>query len=171
MSDNQEAAATSTPSMSRFPSLDLVFDLTRERLSAQLASVDSLDTKANFVLGSATLLTAAAATVQGLSHYDSAVRFVAIIFAMLLYLAVIFTSFRAYMVRGYHQAPDPTALEGYMWEQLETTKGTILKEMVGCYNDNKKEIARKVWWLRWALRAFGAEAVLLSILALLEVLH
>lgn len=170
MSDNQDTA-TSTSASSRFPSLDLVFDLTRERLSAQLTSVDSLDTKANFVLGSATLLTAAAATIQGLSHYDSAVRFVAILVAMSLYLAVIFTSFRAYMIRVYHQAPDPAALEGYMWEQLEPTKGTLLKEMVGCYNDNKEEIARKVWWLRWALRAFGAEAVLLSILALLEVLH
>src|SRR5260370_7896041 len=40
----------------KFPSLDLGFDLVREILSAQSDRVNTLDTKASFILGSSTLL-------------------------------------------------------------------------------------------------------------------
>jgi hypothetical protein len=47
-----------------FPCLDLIFELTKDRISNQLERVNALDSKANFVLGSATALVGAALVLQ-----------------------------------------------------------------------------------------------------------
>src|SRR5205085_10814142 len=47
-----------------FPSLDLIFELTKESITAQREQANALDSKANFVLGSATALISAALVLQ-----------------------------------------------------------------------------------------------------------
>lgn len=57
------------------PSLDLAFDLVKEEMQAQLARVDGLDTKANFIMGAATGLVGIALTIQAtiFQHMDIAI--------------------------------------------------------------------------------------------------
>ena len=45
-------------------SLDFIFDLVKERMAAQMARIDGLDTKANFIMGAATALISIALTLQ-----------------------------------------------------------------------------------------------------------
>jgi hypothetical protein len=46
------------------PSLDFAFDLVKDEMHGQLARVDGLDTKANFIMGAATGLVGIALTIQ-----------------------------------------------------------------------------------------------------------
>lgn len=148
-----------------FPSLDIVLDFTRERQSAQLQLTTDLDSKANFVLGSATLLTTAAIALR---NATSSWRWLEVV-AILVYCVVVFSSFMAYRVREYAQAPDPVALESNMHEAVVKTKGEILREMVRAYDTNKTAIRRKTAWLKWSFVAFMIEVVLLAALAFAQV--
>lgn len=165
-------SAPSQYSPTDFPSMDTVVDFTREKLSAQLAHADSLDTKANFVLGSATLLTAAAVALRSsASHISLGFMHVLGVIAMVVYLAVVFASLSAYMTREYHQAPNPVELEPYIWEEPLKTKGDTLREMVKAYKENKTILQNKARWLKWSLLGFGLEAVLLAVLAIAQILN
>lgn len=107
-----------------YPSLDIVLDLTREKLASQLSYVDALDTKASFVLGSATLLTAAAVAVRGTTHGAPGLAWLGLL-AIGLYVFVVSTAMGAYLTRQYEQAPNPMDLEPYMWENVVRTKGDV----------------------------------------------
>src|SRR5215469_4228099 len=92
-----------------WPNLDESYLLTKEALAAQLAQAHTLDSKASFVLTSASILTAsalalhqAAAGLSGTgpsSHLLGGIVVLArvlAVLAVLAYLGVVYTSFRAY---------------------------------------------------------------------------
>lgn len=154
-----------------FPSLDIVLQISRDMLSGQISYVESLDTKANFILGASTLLTAAAIALRGTnSRVPANIRCLGVI-AIVVYLIVVGLALWAYMLRKYHQAPNPIDLEPYMWENQVRTKGDVLHEVVEAYKNNKTIIESKALALRLALFALGGEALLLAILALAQVLN
>ena len=166
------SSGTSDQPESQFPSLEIVFDLTKSRLDSQLAHVDSLDAKANFVLGSATLLTAAATTLRSAAtHLPQWLDLAVATAAVLLYLAVVFAVYRAYTTRDYYYDPSPVSLERYMWADTARTRGVVLANMVDSFSRNVAIIKKKAFWARWSLRAFMAEAVLLALFAFLQVLN
>jgi len=166
--ESPSVPATYKPS--EFPSLDIALQISRDMLAAQLSHVDSLDTKANFVLGSSTLLTAAAIALRGTTTQAALFVRVGALLAVVAYLSVVGLALLAYMLRKYHQAPNPIDLEPYMWETELRTKGDVLREVVDAYAKNKIVIARKAFWLRISLFAFGGEAVLLAIIAIVQVM-
>ena len=168
----KDSDATPVSPSHELPSLNLVFDLAQEQLANQLSWVDTLDTKANFVLGSATLLVAGAAALRGATGDARLIVYCVAALAMMLYGVVIFAAYRAYTTREYNRAPDPSnGLEEYIWADTQRTKATVLGEIIEAYSANKKIIANKARWLRRALKAFCVEAVLLAVFAVLQVLH
>ena len=145
------------------PSLDLVLGIARDMLAAQLSYVESLDTKAGFVLGSSTLITAAVLALRGPTPAN--VRWLGVV-ALAIFFAVAGCALVAYMIRTYWQAPYPSELKPYMWVNPVWTKGDILHEVLVAYEKNKLIVDNKANWLRYSLWCFGAEAAILAILAL-----
>jgi len=63
-SKNNIQRAQITNDTSQLPSLELAFNLTKELITAQLARVDGLDNKANYIKGAATALVGTALVLQ-----------------------------------------------------------------------------------------------------------
>lgn len=157
-------------SSSRYPSLDVALDLTRERVSQQRQQVDSLDTKANFILTSATVLVGTGLTAQ-LAITAKRIRLfgwtvgraVPLVVLAAVYLGVVVAAIRAYRIRSYSLAPEPSVLvDKYLEADEEETKEHALRAMAEAFDNNLPEIKKKVWWLKWALRALVAETVVLA---------
>src|SRR5438876_577381 len=145
-----------------FPSLDLIFELTKERVASQREQANALDSKANFVLGSATTLVRAALVLQAvllasqgaLSHPQFAVlswycstllnkflRFLPLLILLIVYLIVMLSAFLAYTIRRYRYAPDPEELyRSYLYRQESSTKAEVFRAMLETYKENDKII-------------------------------
>lgn len=177
MSNIPSDSTKSADAPSKLPSLDVILDLTRERLNGQGAQIDALDSKANFVLTAATVLlgTALAAQVaissQSISVFGRAVpRAAALIALVLVYLVVVGMAFQAYDIQQYDQAPEPQKLlKEYLRRPQEETKEDTAIAMAEAFSQNRVRIKRKVRWTRWALKALIAETVVLVIVLILEV--
>jgi hypothetical protein len=190
--------ATNNPQNYNFPSLDLAFDLAKDRVAGQLEQVDALDTKANFILGSATTLLAAALVLQAViltvqksspaqQVASSSTRtpiqpsfcslitnkplaFSPFVILLIIYLILMAISFAAYRLRAYQHTPDPeTIYKKYLTEDATKTKAFIFRAMVAVYQENKKTIDRKVFWISTAFIALGVEVVALVLILFIQV--
>ena len=174
MSDESGAAGGASPKKADvgLPSLDLAFGLTSDRLAAQITYAGDLDTKANFVLGAASLLIAAATALHGVvlaSLSSLTVKVIAVV-AVALYILVVITALLAYAVRTYKVVPKPSDLKDYYLTLPEpVTKEILLNTMVTAYKQNDVTISRKAGWTKAALAFFAGEVLMLAIIALIQV--
>jgi hypothetical protein len=169
---------------SAWPNLDESYLLTKEALAAQLAQAHTLDSKASFVLTSATILTASALAVHqaaanlsgtgvGTAHPRAGMVVLAQVLAVLAvfaYLAVVYTSFRAYTLRSYAGPADPRQLEArYVDMNAQLAKATLFSTMVKSYGDNSALLDQKASWTHYALYALLGEAALVALTTLVEI--
>lgn len=153
-----------------YPSLDVVFTLVKERIEAQLAQVDSIDTKSNFILGSATAVISAGLVVQGLtpsSHNpllkNPLIHALPISLLVASFLVTTIPAAIAYRVRAYNGVAHPeTLFDEYLGEDENTTKADVSKSMIDAYKRNEKLITRKAFWAGFSLYALLFEVVVLS---------
>lgn len=150
-------------------SLDVVFDLTRDQLSFQMSQIDGLDTKAGFVLASASLLTGALVTwhVPATAYPFPIAVFIQHIplISILIYLFVVGTSFMAIMVRTYEYPTTPTQLrELYLHWPEQATKRQMRANMEAAYTRNEKKIKGKTWWTLAAFVALAIEASMVAVI-------
>jgi hypothetical protein len=165
------------PGMSAYPSLDIALDLTREQLAAQQTQAGALDSKAGFVLGSASLLTGVLVAFRpatGLASYPEPLPTVAHYLpfaAIVTYLVVISTSYRAYSLRRYQVVANPRKLYfHYLRKPAWRTKGTVLRTMLIVYARNERTLRAKVRWARAALAALTLEAIIVALILIAQVL-
>jgi hypothetical protein len=167
-----------------WPNLDESYLLTKEALAAQLAQSHTLDSKASFVLASASILSASAlalhqavANLSGTgvgtapmpSGFVVLARILAVL-AVLAYLGVVYTSFRAYTLRSYAGPADPRQLEvKYVSMDAELAKATLFSTMVKSYGDNSALLDQKASWTRYALYALLGEAALVALTTIVEI--
>jgi hypothetical protein len=166
-----------------WPNLDESYLLTKEALAAQLAQAHTLDSKASFVLTSASILTASALALhQAVASLSGAgttahrsggiivlVQVLAVL-AVVAYLAVVYTSFRAYTLRSYAGPADPRQLEArYVDMDAELAKATLFSTMVKSYSDNSALLDQKASWTRYALYALLGEAALVALATIVEI--
>jgi hypothetical protein len=166
-----------------WPNLDESYLLTKEALAAQLAQSHTLDSKASFVLASASILTASAlalhqavANLSGTgpsAHMPAGIVVLArvlAVLAVLAYLGVVYTSFRAYTLRSYAGPADPRQLEArYVSMDAELAKATLFSTMVKSYGDNSALLDQKASWTRYALYALLGEAALVALTTIVEI--
>lgn len=169
------------------PSLDFIFDQVKSRSAVQDEQISALDRKSNFGLASATLLTAGIAglykilsslsadsAATGLSFFSISINLAPVINFMVCaagatYLAVVFTTYRAYKIRDFSVVPEPRSLvEKYLHKPEEHTKEVLLSTLLEAFDNNEKLIGKKVFWTNWVLRSLFAEAILLLLMALLQ---
>lgn len=178
---NSDSHPQNTIKEYNFPSLDLIFLLTKERVNAQFQQVNALDSKANFMLGSSTALISAALVLQSVllpqtNNYlpakliptycptNTLLQILPLLILLALYLTTIVTTFLAYKIRWYKQAPEPSELyRNYLHREESSTKAEVFRAMVEAYKENDKVIRSKVLWIKISFILLSFEATTLTI--------
>jgi hypothetical protein len=154
-----------------YPSLDFIFEQVTASRASLTAQADALDTKAGLVLGSASFLTAGAASLQGTlaskaaAHAVFGIHLSAIVplltfVTVCIYLFAVFAAWQGYRTRTYSVTPAPDRLLAYLTVRDEETKLAIIDALVDVYlPQDRPMLISKVRWTRWAPSALLAEAV------------
>jgi hypothetical protein len=167
------------PATTDLPSLEFVLKQTQEQLKHQWDRAKALDAKANFVLGSASLITgltalqtnALAANIHlgqsGIPHNGlgllSVLGAVLSVLAFVAFVVVVYLAYQGYRVRTFTIAPDPENLQHYPIVPLRETQEEVLGELVRSFVVTEQQIDQKAIWITWALRVLLAEGVLLAL--------
>jgi hypothetical protein len=168
---------------SKFPSLNLVFDLTKERIKGQGEQVKAVDDKANFIFVSSTALVSASLVLQSVvvksspnqptsSAYcpmptngflsTTLLNTILILVLLLVYISVIITAYLAYKNRKFGFIPEPDELYStYLRKEQNVTKEHVLQVMRSAYNMNEKTIDSKVFCLKLAFILLICEVIVL----------
>ncbi|HEU5230456.1 MAG TPA: hypothetical protein VFU49_21730 [Ktedonobacteraceae bacterium] len=167
-----------------FPSLDLLFELIKDRIAVQRWRASDFDSKANFLLGAGTALMSAALLLQSvllqtrpqaamfpfcplLIHQS--LRLLPLLVLLVVYLATMLCAFFAYIVREYKYAPDLGELYNRSLKREErSTKLEALRDLIDVYKENDKIINNKRFWTRTAFIAFGGEVTVLVLVLLVQ---
>lgn len=152
-----------------YPSLDIVLDLTKEQIQSQLSQHNSLDGKAGFVLGSASILTGVLLAWHPPTAQITFPRSVFLqglpIIAIGTYLFLVAFSYKAYSLRSLREVGEPSVLiSSYLRLPEKLTKATVLSTMSVAYQLNQKALQAKIRWVRAALIALLFEVVVIGLL-------
>lgn len=167
-----------------WPSVDIVYDEMQQSMTAQNDRLKTIDTKANFGLAAATLLTAGV-TGLGRALMESGqegatpvwfgiqanyiVDWVTII-SLVVYAAIAYTTYRAYRIQTFKEVPSPQRLlDKYLYEEPEATKAAIANARLKAYTTNEGIAENKVTWVNRAMWLLIVEALLLVIIAVIQV--
>lgn len=151
-------------------SVELIHAEIKGRMNEQNAQIATLDTKANFGLGSASLLTAAIIALHSSVEGHGLIVNLLTALSLFAYSAVALFSFLAYKLRTFETPPAPEALMLYYIEsQPDETMETLIKEMVDAYNKNLKPIRRKILYTKLTLFSLLVEAGLLMSIACAQI--
>jgi hypothetical protein len=144
-----------------YPSLEILYEETRDLLIRQLATIDSVDTKASIVLGANGVILAASLGVlkdiQELCKQASGVWVAwllpaAILLTMLLVLASFLLALYAYRPRVYKETIAPREVcEQQLSALPEDTKLQLLQNYIDAIASNEKIMHQKVVLLRASL--------------------
>jgi hypothetical protein len=168
------------------PSLDLAFDLVKERMSGQLARIDGLDNKANFIMGTATGIVGLALTLQATlfsapaTSYCTAYiptflhtlnpllkRAIPLVPLIVTYVIVMYLSHRAYKIDHYYEVPsDPEGLYDYLTEDVAITKIDIYRMIKVNFQQNEEKIRSKARKANYALQCLELEGIVLVVFLL-----
>ena len=166
---------------SHLHSLELIFELVKERNAIQMDQADKLDAKAYSVMTSATALISAALILLAVlptsrpsfsSILNGGIEIIPLLLLLLTYLAVMVIAILAYKLRNYHQTANPNILfYKYLDKPQLYTKAKVLRSALDDYNKNEKEINAKIKWNKWAIRALWAETMLFVAFLLFHTIH
>lgn len=182
--DVNEAPATDRD----WPSLEVVYKEVQDSVAAQNDRLKTIDTKANFGLAAATLLTAGV-TGLGRALGESGRQLVAsswkvfgielqvnqlvdwvTIISLGIYAFIAFSTFMAYRLRTFKESPQPQPLiDKYIYEEPIFTKAAITKARVRDYGINQETIEAKAVWVSLAMMLLVVEALLLVAIAVIQV--
>jgi hypothetical protein len=147
--------ASPNPGSETVDAIDFAFSVATDKLSAQLATADQVDTKLGVVI-------AALASVAALYSATAALKVAGILF--MVPAAVAFFGFRA---REWQNPPDPIALaRKYLSEGRTEMQLQSLAVILEAYEANKQQLSRKAALFNWSLGltlAAGALVLILSV--------
>src|SRR5260370_34088544 len=155
---------------SDYPSLDLAFDLVKERIKSQLARIDGLDSKANFISGAGIGILGVDLTLQALqlppAHHsycsDLIPPFIRVLLPIpkhtiligllvIAFIMVMIFSHLAYRLRQYKDVPaNPEGLFKRLKQNLVETKLEMYDRMIVSVNENEEKIEKKANRIDWA---------------------
>ncbi len=184
--DNNVHPVQGTSEDSGLPSLDLAFDLVKERMTGQFARIDGLDNKANFIKGTATGLVGIALTLQATVLTSSAnsyctsflptfvhtlnpllKRALPLMPLIITYILVMCLSHLAYKIDNYNEVPtNPEALYEYLQKEVAITKIDIYNRMKVNFKQNEEKINSKACWTKYAFQILELEGIMLVLFLL-----
>lgn len=161
--------------------INLVVDVMRDRLAEQLRQVGALDSRAGFILGSASLLTGVLALYR--SPHLTATSVLVCLFGssaqrvvdlapfagIATYVAVVITSYIAYALTKWTNAPEPNKFrEGARTMNTLDLQNKLIDAILGSINQNQGRLAAKIGWVRAASILLLVEVAVVAILLLIS---
>ncbi len=188
MSKNNEQQQSSNKSRD-LPSLNLIFELLKDRIALQWQQVNALDNKANFILLSATTIVSAALVLQAVlltpqttptsqtislplycpAYSNRILQSLPLLILLAVYLSVMLTAYLAYKIREYKQAPEPDELFKYLVEEEDRTREAVTRAMLEVCKSNALTYKNKVFRVKIAFILLACEAVALVAYLLFQV--
>ena len=156
---------------SPWPAIDIVYQELIDRAKGQQEHIKILDTKANFGLGSATILTASLALQQAAESASAQTGWsgAVVVVALVAYLVVVISSFSAYRLRQVWVTPDPIVLtKEVVYETPDRAKSALSVARAEALVNNEEIIRSKVFWTKNALAGLFVEALALLIIAVAQ---
>jgi hypothetical protein len=172
--------------ISNLPSLNLAFDTVSQCLTNQRERLNALDAKGNFVFGATTALVSTALILQSIVTSSSHANFALYIpyFALVLsspighgillipllvtYLIALILSYQAYKTREWERL-EPEVFMDYVNQTELYTKARLFRTMIDTYKSNENTITLKIAFIKRSFRFLIAEAILLAIFLLVQV--
>lgn len=145
-------------------SLDVIYDLAKERLDSQLEQIDSIDAKVSIVFGFASLAIGVAAGFLGTKDFEPSATSSSLLFAAIsVYSLVIMLALKAYIFRRFEYAPNikQMLVDALYWEP-SVTKLQALSNMVEAMETNKSRIEEKACFGTASLVLLGLEVILVT---------
>jgi hypothetical protein len=145
------------------PGLDLVYSEVKERLNLQFEQVEALDTKAAFVVSTASVVVSIAISLPAASYSRLDASTLVIFGAGVAYYSyAMFAGVRAYLVRTYRRDPEPEPLrDGYLATAPEKTKQQLIENLIDSFNENKEIIRLKAFDVTAAMIFLMVQTLLL----------
>jgi len=157
--------------------LDLVYSEIRSRLAAQVEYSRALDSKAQLILGSSSLIITIGAGLKALLRAEPPTSYVSIaalgtamfVLSGAFYAASMVLGFRAYTLYQFHRQASPRTLwDKYLPMEPAEAKRRLIQNMIVAYENNRETItSQKVPSLKWALRCLVAETLSLLVALIL----
>ncbi len=157
--------------------LDLIYNEIRARLAAQVEYSRALDSKAELVLSSSSLIITIGVGLKGLlggSAPSSCMPIRALGTAIFVlsgafYAASMVLGFRAYTLYEFHRQASPRTLwDKYLPMEPVEARRRLIQNMIVAYENNRETItSQKVPSLKWALRCLVAETLSLLVALIL----
>lgn len=150
----------------RFPPGDpqLVHDLAKERLNAQLSQIDSLDTKIGNLLGFGSAILAIVVTILTLAPMMPLRTMILLFTGIAAYVAMVITLLIAYYARRWEAGPDLNEAWQYSTQyEIRTMGWWATESLKNCYFANKNKTARKVKAIKIGLPLLVVETATLSL--------
>lgn len=143
-----------------------MFDQVLARVCAQQEQIVALDSKANFGLGSSTLLT----IIVGLINRGNIVWWLLAI-AMIAYIYTVVWAFQGYKVKPFVRAGSPEVLiDSYLKADPDQSKEAFLNELREEYKINAALINDKTTAVKCVVQGVLYQAIILAILVVASVL-
>lgn len=155
--------------------VEIALEEVRLAIARQDAQTATLDSKANFGLGSATLLTAILGFHQASAHSARApfwvvATIVCTIIGFGVYGYVVWSSYQAYKLRTFEAVPDPRELEDtYLNVEPDDIRLALIKARSKAFTHNYDLLTDKAKWTNKALKALGCEALTLGLISLIQI--
>lgn len=154
-------------------SLDTVYEEIKQRIASQQQQLTTLDSKANFGLGSSTLLTAVIAFQDfaqsaRLSGLLRSFITLAVFGALLLYLRTVCAALEAYRTRKYVRTGDPATLQQLLPLEEHIARLTLIEDWRDAYDWNQGVIDSKAAATNTMFRCLLYQALLVSALVALR---
>ncbi|HEX8600723.1 MAG TPA: hypothetical protein VF952_19675 [Chloroflexia bacterium] len=166
--------------------IDVLFALAQNKLSVQDSQINALDSKAGFVLGSATILTAAVlafqqAAVEAISKVFgesliqrlvlTAVVVVLVIIIAALYISIVKASYDAYKLQRYRIVSITKEVRDlFILETPIKAKLVFLNAMISAAEVNQVTLDKKVASTETAVNSLLVEAKVIAFLAVAQAL-
>ena len=153
------------------PSLGVVFQEVKERLTLQLHQVDTLDAKAGTVLTVASVVMTLGAGLPVATSNDNIETgpLILLLGGTLFYVFAMFFGFRGYWLRNFRRDPEPGPLrDRYLLQEPDFTRRRIIANMIESYGVNQPLIESKVWNIKVGILLVGIQTVTVVSALILE---
>ncbi len=157
------------PSPPPYPSVDVVYDEVKAITDSVLDERGALNTRASFILGSASILIGAVTGILGVAAtfhpVQRSIVHWGITVGLLIYLVVVYFAWRAYKEDSF-EVIKPFRLTDYLDYQEYDTKRYMIRTRLDNYLLDRDTLARKTGFTVVALAALLVEVVWLALILL-----
>ena len=130
-------------------SLNLIFQEVKDRLNQQFDQIETITSRAAFVMGFASLVLSSLLSIRRAIGSITDCKIVYFVLAVILYVIVLVFAYLAYDLKAYRRDPEPAPLrDKYIDKSDHFTRRKVLSNFIQSFEQNKVMISKRLLFLR-----------------------